>query len=77
MSDTEAVNDARRTYERIVRDNLTTYAARLPQPPSPAAVTDLWAHARHIRDDGTEAARVVRQVLDLGWRPAEFGGDDA
>lgn len=37
--------------------------------PAAVQVRDLWAHARVITDDGTEAARWVRTVLSLGWRP--------
>lgn len=33
------------------------------------AVRDLFAHAQTIYDDGDMAARWVRQVVDLGWRP--------
>lgn len=29
---------------------------------------DLWAHLGHV-GNAEEATRIVRQVLDLGWRP--------
>lgn len=35
----------------------------------PAATTaDLWAHLGHVAS-AEDATRIVRQVLDLGWRP--------
>ena len=35
----------------------------------PAVTTaDLWAHLGHVASP-QEATRIVRQVLDLGWRP--------
>lgn len=35
----------------------------------PAVTTaDLWAHLGHIASP-QDATRIVRQVLDLGWRP--------
>lgn len=61
---------ARAEYHKAVLDDLREHAALVyPNPPAPVAVTDLWAHLRHIRDDGTEAARMVKRILDLGWRP--------
>lgn len=57
-------------YHRLLLDGLQEYAATLDKHPTAVQVADLWAHARTIRDDGAEAARWVRQVLDLGWRPA-------
>lgn len=60
---------ARCEYLELLRADLALYAAGLDQPPTRAEVLDLWAHARQVNDDGTAAARWVRQVLDLGWRP--------
>lgn len=35
----------------------------------PAVTTaDLWAHLGHVASD-EDATRIVRQVVDLGWRP--------
>ena len=35
----------------------------------PAVTTaDLWAHLGHV-GNAEDATRIVRQVLDLGWRP--------
>lgn len=35
----------------------------------PAVTTaDLWAHLGHVASP-QDATRIVRQVLDLGWRP--------
>jgi hypothetical protein len=65
-----AVAEARCAYERIVRDSLVIQSQDLDKPPTAAQVIDLWAHARQHGDDGAEAARWVRVVLDLGWRPA-------
>lgn len=32
------------------------------------AMADLWAHLGHVGNP-EEATRIVRQVVDLGWRP--------
>jgi hypothetical protein len=41
----------------------------------PAVTTaDLWAHLGHVAASPHDATRIVRQVLDLGWRPV-VGGD--
>lgn len=61
--------EARCTYERLILAGLQAEAAKLDRPPSPAQVTDLWAHAREINDEGARAARWVYAVLHLGWRP--------
>lgn len=34
----------------------------------PVATADLWAHLGHVGNP-EEATRIVRQVVDLGWRP--------
>lgn len=53
-----------------LRRDLHYYAVTLDyQPPTPAQVDDLWAHARKLGDDGEQAARWVKAVLSLGWRP--------
>lgn len=36
--------------------------------------SDLWAHLGHV-GNAEEATRIVRQVVDLGWRPVV--GSDA
>lgn len=42
----------------------------------PAVTTaDLWAHLGHVASP-QDATRIVRQVIDLGWRPI-VGGDAA
>lgn len=42
----------------------------------PAVTTaDLWAHLGHVASP-EDATRIVRQVLDLGWRPV-VGKDSA
>lgn len=63
------IAEARCAYVKALGRDLRAYAATLGKPPSPAQVDDLWAHARTMHDDGGEAARWARQVLDLGWRP--------
>lgn len=63
------IAEARCGYERALARNLRDYASELDRPPTPSQVDDLWAHARTIQDDGRLAARWVRHVLDLGWRP--------
>ena len=30
---------------------------------------DLWAHLGHASSSPQDATRIVRQVIDLGWRP--------
>jgi hypothetical protein len=30
---------------------------------------DLWAHLGHVAAEPEDATRIVRLVLDLGWRP--------
>ena len=60
---------ARCAYTASLLADLESWATALDQAPSVAQVRDLWAHARVITDDGTEAARWVRTVLALGWRP--------
>ncbi|TIC78796.1 hypothetical protein [Nocardioides sp. GY 10127] len=30
---------------------------------------DLWAHLGHVAVAPEDATRVIRQVIDLGWRP--------
>ncbi|MDF1603374.1 hypothetical protein [Nocardioides sp. YIM 152315] len=61
--------EAQCNFEAAIRDHLIEYARALDQPPPAPQITDLWAHARQMHDDGATAARWVRQVLDLGWRP--------
>jgi hypothetical protein len=61
--------EARCSYERLILADLHAKAAAMDSPPSPAQVTDLWAHAREINDEGARAARWVYAVLALGWRP--------
>ena len=39
------------------------------------ATDDLWAHLGHVASP-EDATRIVRQVLDLGWRPV-VGKDQA
>jgi hypothetical protein len=34
------------------------------------AALDLFAHLRYVGDDGTQALKQTKVVLDLGWRPA-------
>lgn len=54
--------------ERIHRNR--TQAAQLGSACGVPAVTtdDLWAHLGHVASPD-DATRIVRQVLDLGWRP--------
>lgn len=36
----------------------------------PSVTTDdLWAHLGHASSSPQDATRIVRQVIDLGWRP--------
>ena len=65
----QALAEARCNYRRVLLDDLTAYAATLPQPPTAAQVGNLWAHAQTLTEDGTTAARWVRKALDLSWRP--------
>ena len=64
----DALATALCTVQAETQRQLLAYAATLDQPPHPAHVLDLWAHARTLRDDGRAAAVWVRHVLDLGWR---------
>ncbi len=61
---------AKCAYTSALLVELEAWAAAIDhQPPSPVRVRDLWGHARVLTDDGTAAARWVRVVLSLGWRP--------
>ena len=62
------------TETHIGRCNRTTAArsearAHAVAQGIPAATADdLWAHLGHV-GNAEEATRIVRQVVDLGWRP--------
>ena len=60
---------ARQAHLDALRDGLAAWAETVPNPPARVQVDDLWAHARQQTDDGEQAARWVRRVLALGWRP--------
>lgn len=72
MTHAPPVTVANEALTAAIRDDLTTYASALDQPPTAVQTIDLWAHARDIRGDGLAAARWTRKVLDLGWRPVDF-----
>lgn len=55
-------------FEDTIKADLVTYAAA--RGIDAVAATDLWAHLREIRDDGSNAYRLARKVIDLGWRLA-------
>ena len=70
MSDFDTpLTRARRAYLDAIRDEMHAIAATVTNPPTRVQVDDLWAHARQHTDDGEQAARWVRRVLALGWRP--------
>ena len=60
---------ARQAHLNAIRDEMHALAATVTNPPTRVQVDDLWAHARQHTDDGEQAARWVRRVLALGWRP--------
>ena len=68
----DAVALARCAYEDALVAQLVAYGDTQPLKPTPTEVRDLYAHLRRVRDDGTESARLVRKVLDLGWRPVSL-----
>ena len=67
--DDSPLKAARIAYEEALLADLLAYAAPDESLRTRAAIADLWAHFRDIRDDGTIAARMVRKAIDLGWRP--------
>ena len=70
MSDFDTpLTRARQAHLNAIRDEMHALAATVTNPPPRVQVDDLWAHARQHTDDGEQAARWVRRVLALGWRP--------
>ena len=70
MSDFDTpLTRARQAHLNAIRDEMHALAAKVTNPPTRVQVDDLWAHARQHTDDGEQAARWVRRVLALGWRP--------
>lgn len=62
---TEAhIGRCRRTY--AARTEAEAHAAEQAIPAVTTA--DLWAHLGHVASP-EDATRIVRQVVDLGWRP--------
>lgn len=60
---------ARQAHLDALLDEMHALAAMVTNPPTRVQVDDLWAYARQHTDDGEQAARWVRRVLALGWRP--------
>lgn len=48
------------------RDAAVAYGQTYAVPA--VTIADLWAHLGHVASP-QDATRIVRQVLDLGWRP--------
>jgi hypothetical protein len=82
VRDHNVVGSAACALLATLKADLLEHAHTLTPEPTIAQVLDLWAHARYLADDGMQAARWVRKVLDLGWRPhldapAPVGGPSA